>query len=235
MVKSIVFSDFDGTITWDDSNDFMTDNYGFGVEKRKEMNERVLRDEITFRDSFKMMLDSVKLPFEEAKKILTENITLDPGFRPFYEWCLANDVEVIILSSGMEPLIRALLTRLLGEELGSKIEIVSNSVDIRPDGTWEIIYHDDSGFGHDKSLEIEKWNARVPEEERMFFYCGDGVSDLSAAEKTGLLFAKEGRDLIGYCDRQKIPYTVFKTFEDIHKKVEAIVTGKETMKSVSRV
>ena len=49
-----------------------------------------------------------------------------------------------------------------------------------------------SHFGHDKSLEIRPY-AKLPEEVRpTMFYAGDGVSDLSAAKETDLLFAKKG-------------------------------------------
>ena len=52
-----------------------------------------------------------------------------------------------------------------------------------------------SGFGHDKSLEIRPY-ANLPVEERpVLFYAGDGVSDLSAAKETDLLFAKAGRGM----------------------------------------
>lgn len=50
-----------------------------------------------------------------------------------------------------------------------------------------------SGFGHDKSLTIRPY-AELPKEQRpTLFYAGDGVSDLSAAQETDLLFAKKGR------------------------------------------
>lgn len=50
-----------------------------------------------------------------------------------------------------------------------------------------------SGFGHDKSLTIRPY-AQLPADQRPWmFYAGDGVSDLSAARETDLLFAKEGR------------------------------------------
>lgn len=50
-----------------------------------------------------------------------------------------------------------------------------------------------SHFGHDKSIEIRKYVA-LPEDERpTMFYAGDGVSDLSAAKETDILFAKQGR------------------------------------------
>jgi len=67
--KAIVFSDFDGTITQKDSNDYLTDNYGFGYDRRSELNSNVLKGRMSFRDSFKLMLDSVAAnkPFEECK------------------------------------------------------------------------------------------------------------------------------------------------------------------------
>lgn len=50
----------------------------------------------------------------------------------------------------------------------------------------------DSHFGHDKSLTLRPY-AQLPEDKRpTMFYAGDGVSDLSAASETDLLFAKKG-------------------------------------------
>ena len=40
----------------------------------------------------------------------------------------------------MAPIIRAVLSALIGEEDAKDIEIVSNDVDIHEDGTWEIKY-----------------------------------------------------------------------------------------------
>lgn len=62
-----------------------------------------------------------------------------------------------------------------------------------------------SGFGHDKSIEIRKYS-KLPENERPYlFYAGDGVSDLSAAKETDLMFAKSGRgEFILQCARSEI-------------------------------
>jgi len=52
------------------------------------------------------------------------------------------------------------------------------------------------GFGHDKSLTIRpyaEYFKQHPAERPTMFYAGDGVSDLSAARETDLLFAKKGR------------------------------------------
>lgn len=51
--------------------------------------------------------------------------------------------------------------------------------------------------GHDKSIEIRKYSS-LPNRPTMF-YAGDGVSDLSAAKETDLLFAKAGKGKRNRC------------------------------------
>lgn len=145
--RFIFFTDFDGTVTTADSNDFMTDNLGFGGARRRQLNKEVLYNGMHFRDSFVEMLDSVETPFDECLDILLKNIELDPGFKEFYDWAQLNNVPIVILSGGMEPVIRALLDTLLGP--GWDIQIVSNNVaaregkDINEKGGWKITFHDD--------------------------------------------------------------------------------------------
>lgn len=214
--KFIFFTDFDGTVTTADSNDYMTDTLGFGVERRRQLNKDVLYGKMHFRDSFVEMLDSIKTPFDECVQILLKNIKLDPGFKEFYDWAQQNNVPIVILSGGMEPVIRALLDTLLGP--GWDIQIVSNDVvaregkTLKDEGGWRIEFHDDryvfqslelwadvnqnSVHGHDKSIEIRKYSS-LPERPVMF-YAGDGVSDLSAAKETDLLFAKADKGTYNY-------------------------------------
>jgi hypothetical protein len=42
------------------------------------------------------------------------------------------------LCSGMEPLIRGVLSNLIGEDDAKTIDIISNEVDIKSDGSWSI-------------------------------------------------------------------------------------------------
>lgn len=156
---------------------------------------------MTCRDTFQEMLDSINTPFPECIKYLCDNIKLDPYFKDFYHWARESGVPVIVLSSGMEPIIRSLLTKLIGSEADA-IEIISNDVVDRPGKSkdqecgWTIQFHDDSGFGHDKSLAIRPYAKhfadRLDEPRPTMLYAGDGVSDLSAARETDLLFAKKG-------------------------------------------
>ncbi|KAL8700423.1 MAG: hypothetical protein Q9224_000974 [Gallowayella concinna] len=240
--RIIFFTDFDGTITLEDSNDWLTDNLGFGAERRKQGNADTLNNKVTFRDSFWEMMESVETPFPECIQLLCENIKLDPYFKDFYQWSRENQVPVIVLSSGMTPIIRSLLVHLIGPE-GNDIEIVSNEVVDKAGKTkdqadgWQLKFHDDSGFGHDKSLTIrpyaEHFASRPNDPRPTMLYAGDGVSDLSAARETDLLFAKKGHDLITYCEREGIPFTVFEDWQSIFATTRDILEGRRSVKGVA--
>ncbi|VVT54595.1 uncharacterized protein SAPINGB_P004154 [Magnusiomyces paraingens] len=225
--ECIVFTDWDGTVTLQDSNDALTDNLGYGEERRKFLNQEVLHGRWTFRDAFHDMLESVDIPFPECITYLKQHVKLDPGFRTFYEWARENNIPVIIVSSGMHPIIHALLESLVGADAAAEIQIVSNNVNIdEATGRWTIVYRDDTDFGHDKSLAIKPYAEKSP--RPTLFYCGDGVSDLSAARETDLLFAKEGRDLITFCEREKIPYVTFGNFGDIQQGIQEYMKKNKT-------
>jgi 2-hydroxy-3-keto-5-methylthiopentenyl-1-phosphate phosphatase len=135
-------------------------------------------------------------------------------------------MPIVILSAGMTPIIKGLLKASVGSD-SDNIEIVSNHVKLRDEhqnldepGGWEIEFHDASNFGHDKSLAIRPY---APEKRPTLFYAGDGVSDLSAARETDLLFARKGRDLVTYCVREDVPFTIFEDWRNIEKMVREIV------------
>lgn len=148
------------------------------------------------------MLDSIKAPYSQCIELLKKNISLDPHFKVFYTWAQGVGIPVIILSSGMTPIIRTLLTEFLGPE-AEEIHIICNEMIDRPGmnreqpGGWTIQFHDASNFGHDKSLAIRPYREhfeKIQSQKRpTLLYAGDGVSDLSAARETDLLFAKTGK------------------------------------------
>lgn len=117
----------------------------------------------------------------------------------------------------MAPIIRAVLTNLISAEEASSINIIANDVEFTdPAGTgstWEIVYrHPESGYGHDKSKAILPY--RDLASKPTLFFCGDGVSDMSAAAHADLLFVKEmengDSDLATYCKEMDIPHVSFK-------------------------
>lgn len=147
--KFIFFTDFDGTVTQQDSNDFMTDNIGYGAALRKQGNQDVLFGRRPFRESFQEMMDSIDTPYDQCIELLKSNITLDPYFEQFFHWARSINMPIVVLSGGMQPIIRALLGKLLGDGEVKDLQIVSNDVAPRPGksineaGGWQIVFHDD--------------------------------------------------------------------------------------------
>lgn len=102
----------------------------------------------TIREVFAEMLNSVDTPLNECIDILLDKMRLDPHFVEFYEWAGKNNVPIIVLSSGLIPIISALLEKLLGK-LGPHLHIVANDAqsrdgkDLNEVGGWEVKYLDD--------------------------------------------------------------------------------------------
>lgn len=246
--KFIVLSDWDGTITTQDSNDFVTDTYGMGLPDRVALNQSVRNGQDNFRDAFRKMLVSVvengkvdgevTHTFEFCKNAVANNIKVDDTFKAFYEFCGANDIPVVVVSSGMAPIIRAVLHKHLASLDG--IQIISNEVKTYDDGSWDIQYrHPESGFGHDKSKAIAPYTSMQP--APIVFFFGDGVSDLSAARGATCLFVKYKpngeNELMEYCIINKIKHRLFQSFEEAQGVMKLIIfaeTEEERQSIIAR-
>ncbi|VEU22241.1 DEKNAAC103262 [Brettanomyces naardenensis] len=234
--KSIVFTDWDGTVTLQDSNDLVTDLLGFGKEERGRLFELMLDEKMSFREGFLRMLKSISdngYSVDYCIEVLLKNVKLDPGFKPFLMWCKSNEVPLYVISSGMEPIINALLQKLIGEE-ADYIEILANDVKTDPNdkAKWDIVYRDETPFGHDKSRSINKILSTYGDNRPSAFYCGDGISDLSASKTCDILFARSGKDLTVFCDRHSIPYREFHTFDDVTRDIAAVTSGEKSVEDL---
>ena len=118
----------------------------------------------------------------------------------------------------MVPIIRSILENLLGPEDAARMEIIANEADVKPDGKFEIVFrHPESGFGHDKSKALRIYRDLKP--KPTIFFCGDGVSDMSAAGESDVLFVKtlpgKPSDLAKHCQKEGVDYMPFTTFTEV--------------------
>jgi len=256
--KFVVLSDWDGTITTCDSNDYVTDNYGMGVPQRIALNKEILEFDKSgktrgksFKDAFELMLGSVSdngHSLEDCKTYLTTPSAVDgrrpvdftDGFIDFKKFCDESDIPFTIVSSGMDELIRAVLTELAkgsDKDVVKDISIVSNGVRRDATGKWFVTWrHPDSGYGHDKSraiLPYREYRQTHEGQGPIVFFFGDGVSDLSAARHADVLFVKvtgidEKDNLKTHCDKAGIPYIPFLDFHIAKAIVGQIVRGEKT-------
>lgn len=222
MTKEIVFTDWDGTVTLQDSNIYMTDHLGFGKEERERVIKMMIDRKLSDREGLDRLLKSISdngHNLDDCIDLLLKNIKLDPGFENFLKWCKISNIPLYVISSGMQPVISALLKKLIGPELGGYVKVIANDVSYGKGNTWRIRYRDNSVYGHDKSLSIEKILSQYKDHRPRAFYCGDGVSDLAVSRKCDILFARKGYALSKFCDQNSIPYNGFSTFDDVEKEI----------------
>ena len=69
--------------------------------------------------------------------------------------------------------------------------------------------------------------------DTIFVFCGDGVSDISAARHADVLFARKDRDLETYCKRHSIPFVPFDTFKEVQDVVSKLVNKQSVLEKDS--
>jgi len=110
---------------------------------------------------------------------------------------------------------------------------VDDDTDVHRRRKWKVRLHDERNFGFNKAAQIKKYTEKlqgVPESVRpTLLFAGDGVSDLCAARSCDLLFAKSGKDLVKYCERENIAFTTFDDWQEILNATRTIYNDKSPM------
>ncbi|KAJ5717208.1 Pdp3-interacting factor 1 [Penicillium malachiteum] len=224
--KIIIFSDFDGTIFMQDTGHILFDHHGCGEEARTKLDEQIKNGERSFREVSEEMWGSLNIPFDDGFIVMEKSLEIDPGFREFHQYCVANGFPFNVISAGLKPVLRRVLDTFLGEAASSSIDIVANDATIK-DGSWKPIWRHDTELGHDKALSVNEARAAaqaecLPDEMPLIVFIGDGVSDLPAAREADVLFARRGLRLEEYCIEHGIAYTPFDTFADIKAEIQKL-------------
>ncbi len=197
-----IFCDFDGTITNRDTIVYLTERFGGGPELRRDLLRELREGRLSLEEVIRRELQSIRVGWSEALAALDRDVAVDPTFDPFVAWCRSRACPLVILSSGMEPVVRHFLP-------DPHLTVIAHGVLATPDG-W--IYQPVPE--HDKVRVLESVPATEP-----IVYIGDGASDVSVIPRVHRLFAKQGRYLERYCRERGLPCTAFRDFEEIRREL----------------
>lgn len=192
-----VFCDFDGTITNRDTIVFLTETFGAGLDFRRRVLNDITSGRITVAEAIRRELFTVRATWEEAVQAMQGSIVVEPGFDELVQWCRETGIDLTVLSSGMEPVVRLFLNRW-------NLPIVAHPVEPSPDG-WR--------FTHLEEREKEKILEQA--DSHPVIYIGDGTSDVAAVDRVDRLFTKQGRFLEQYCKERGIAHTPYRDFHDV--------------------
>ena len=202
-----IFTDFDGTITRQDTLVYLLDRYA--GKTWYEIEDRVDAGTLSEEEGLRAEIALLTAPWEEAIAGVLADVPADAGFAPFSAWCRSERLPLTILSGGLAPVIRAVLER---EGLGD-MPFAANDLEFDPDGRWRVVPADTPRVralcNHCKSWHL----AGVRQRGCRTVYIGDGTTDRCPSTHADLVFAKGG--LARWCDEQGVAYRPFEEFAEI--------------------
>jgi 2,3-diketo-5-methylthio-1-phosphopentane phosphatase len=206
--RVVIFSDFDGTISSQDSLKLLLNR--FGGSHWPTIERALATGELPERIGLQRCFDRLQLPFESALRFVLREVKLDPAFRSFANWVQSEGYELSILSGGLENFIQPLLNR---EGLG-RLKLLANRASVRS-GVWNIspcqVQRLCDLCNHCKSASLFK---EIQKDPNVFLvYVGDGHTDACAIQLADLVFAKSF--LKNYCIEKQIPFVGFSSFSEI--------------------
>lgn len=214
LEKTIVLSDFDGTITTFDTNIRLFDKYG-DEEIVKATREEFYNGKMDMKTLTRTQFKHLAMSEKEYLDYILTDIELSPGFESFYNMLQKKEIPFKIVSGGFLNGIEVFMNKHGFEE----IPIYSNKL-VFDGRDIQVKYYDEEYFkdiiNKDSYIDckVEIVNNYRKEYENIVFL-GDGSTDIYIADKVDVLFAKDY--LARYCDENKIDYIPWEDFHDVIK------------------
>jgi 2,3-diketo-5-methylthio-1-phosphopentane phosphatase len=214
-----IFIDFDGTITQQDVGEEMFLKFG-DAEKAYEIVRLWIDGKISSTESWLRLCETViNLDMNDFNTFI-DSMHIDPFFKSFIQFADKNNYELTVLSDGLDYYIERILKR---ENL-DHLRVYSNKVNFGKNNKLELSfpYTDEECFKCANCKRNHVINHSGDEE--ISIYIGDGFSDTCPAQYCDYIFAK--RSLLKYCEKNRISYYPFTTFNDVIKRLNSLKNKK---------
>ncbi|PIR23352.1 MAG: hypothetical protein COV44_03470 [Deltaproteobacteria bacterium CG11_big_fil_rev_8_21_14_0_20_45_16] len=220
MVKTLhIYSDFDGTITTQDSLVVLLDRY---ADPSWRNLERKIREEgFPEKLALPMMMDLVRAEWGEVRDHLLQCIDLDSHFKFFVGWSKLRQAQLTILSGGFEEIIKIFLDR----EGLSNLNYRANRLRITG-GSWKVFPARGNALCENQNH--CKCGSMSSDNSGLRVYIGDGHTDFCPAKGADIIFAKA--HLLSHARKLNLHCYEFKNFEDVQRHLEMILHADGPLK-----
>ena len=209
-MKRIVFCDFDGTITAEESLEAAFNRFLPG--RWPPVKEKLLAGGITLREAVRQMIESI--PSSDYFKILAfvKTIPMRPGIDELLDFLDTRHIPFVIVSGGLLGMVEA--------RLGDLIKRAEAVIAVDVDTAGEYLAVRSSYEGGTELVAKADVLKTYAVDERIII--GDGVTDLNMAKIADLVFARDG--LASFLDRLNIPFRRWDDFFDIRDQLRAYLS-----------
>jgi 2-hydroxy-3-keto-5-methylthiopentenyl-1-phosphate phosphatase len=209
-MKTLVQSDFDGTVTEEDISFLLLDAFAQGDWRR------LLRDykehRISVGEFNTRAFAMVKADKHRLLESLQGNVKVRAGFHELVSYCLEEGLRLVIVSNGLDFYIKAVL-----KELGlADLEVYAAQASFHPTGMKVRYVGPDGervndGFKEGYIESFLRLGYRV-------IYIGNGDSDIAPAKHAHRVFATG--DLLAYSKENNLNCKSFKDFREVVEDLE---------------
>jgi len=196
MFKPAIISDFDGTITEQDSLTWLLNVHGpTDWEKYEDQYEQ---GKITGAEALENEISLLDIDLIDAIALIRYQIKIRKGFPEFIKWCRSADIPFVIVSCNFKQFITPILEKY---DLAD-VEVFSNELE-EVDGRLRISggkpKHPECDICHNcKALVVKQYK----DQGYFTIYIGDGLTDRCAAWEADSVFAHSR--LAEHLDLQKL-------------------------------
>jgi len=207
-----VLSDFDGTIVDIDTGEYVLSQFAHG--DWRAIDEQLERGEITLEECLTKQFAMVKETEERLLKEVEGVASFRPGFVDLVDYCETNRYPFVIVSGGMDFIIKHLLR---AQKLLDRVEIVAPKAKATKGGvTFRFPKLSQVGSLNFKDDLVRTYENNSGES----VYIGDGLSDLAAITRANIRFAIRGSRLSKLCRREGIDFQEIDDFHDVLRNLE---------------
>jgi len=218
-----IFVDFDGTITKQDIGEEIFRKFG-DTEKADIIIEKISSRELTSVEGWKALFEIMYPVSSDELTNFVCSFEIDKSFHNLLAFAQENEIEMFILSDGFEFYIKTIL----GRENISGLQIYSNRLIENGSGKPQPVfpYRDEEC----KSCGNCKRNHLIDNsgDDEYTIYIGNGSSDVCPAQYCDFIFAKDS--LRKYCEKEKVTFFPYDTFNDVVSKLETLFAKKRLKK-----
>jgi 2-hydroxy-3-keto-5-methylthiopentenyl-1-phosphate phosphatase len=218
-----VFIDFDGTITATDVGEAMFLEFG-DADRANQIIKSWMNNEITSKQTWLQLCKTVKNYDEDRFFSFIDKIQVDPTFYDFEKFCESNNIEMFVLSDGLDIYIN----RILNNSSLSHLKVYSNylMIDEQNNLIPSFPFPDEEC---DKCANCKRNHILDNSSDDDFtIYIGDGFSDTCPAQYCDFIFAK--RSLLKYCEINRISFFPFNNFVDVMDRLNQLLNKKRLKK-----
>ncbi len=197
-MKRIVFCDFDGTITAEET--FVAVLKRFAPDLAAQLIPQMYARQLTLRQGVRQILESI--PSSSYPEIIefTQPQKIRPGFQELLDWLESEKIPIVVISGGLRGMVEVVLGDLLG-----RIQAI-HAIDVDSSGSYLRVVSEYEG-GTELVNKVQVM-AQYSDVEKIAI--GDSITDFNMALETPIVFARDR--LAQYLNEQQKPYIPWNDF-----------------------